>query len=313
MSSLIRSGQYSNLPNGVRLHFASSGSPGRPLVLFVHGFPEAWFAWEAQLETFGARFYAVAVDLRGFNLSEKPIDVNAYRPHKIVEDLQLLIAQLGYGVARIVAHDWGGAIAWHLAIMAPQRVLTLVIVNAPHPYVFARQLLENPAQRQASAYMNLLRKSGAESLLAANDFQRLDSLFTARVASEAGESSGAPNWYDDALRERYHAMWSIAGEQASHSLTGGLNYYRASGLHPATEADPAVVLEADLQRWIVRVPVRVIWGMRDTALLGSLLEGLAELCPDLRITRIDDGSHWVIHEQPARVNALIAQALDEVC
>jgi pimeloyl-ACP methyl ester carboxylesterase len=108
-------------------------------------------------------------------------------------------------------------------------------------------------------------------------------------------------------------MWSIAGEHGSHGLTGGLNYYRASGLHPATEGDPAIGVEADPRRWIVRVPVRVIWGMQDTALLASLLEGLAELCADLRITRIDDGSHWVIHEQPARVNALIAQALDEPC
>jgi pimeloyl-ACP methyl ester carboxylesterase len=317
MSSPIRSGQYANLPNGVRLHFASAGTPGRPLLLFVHGFPEAWFAWEAQLEAFGARFYAVALDLRGFNLSDKPVDVNAYRPRKIVEDLELMIALLGYGESHIVAHDWGGAIAWHLAILAPQRVRRLVIVNAPHPYIFARQLLENPAQRQASAYMNLLRKPGAELLLARNDFQHLDALFTAGAANGAGARNGAKSgvrhWYDGALRRRYHAMWSIAGEHGSHGLTGGLNYYRASGLHPATERDPAIGVEADPQRWIVRVPVRVIWGMQDTALLASLLEGLAELCADLRIMRIDDGSHWVIHEQPARVNALIAQALDEAC
>ena len=317
MSAPIRSGQYANLPNGVRLHFASAGSPGRPLVLFVHGFPEAWFAWEAQLEAFGARFYAVALDLRGFNLSDKPVDVNAYRARKVAEDLELMIAHLGYGESRIVAHDWGGAIAWQLAILAPQRVRMLVIVNAPHPYVFARQLRENPAQRQASAYMNLLRKSGAELLLAENDFQHLDALFTAGAANGAvagsAARSGAHHWYDGALRERYHAMWSIAGEHGSHGLTGGLNYYRASGLHPSTGGDPAVGVEADPRRWIVRVPVRVIWGMQDTALLPSLLEGLAELCADLRITHIDDGSHWVIHEQPARVNALIAQALDEAC
>jgi pimeloyl-ACP methyl ester carboxylesterase len=313
MSSPIRSGQYANLPNGIRVHFASAGSPGRPLVLFVHGFPEAWFAWEAQLGMLGAQFYAVALDLRGFNLSDKPVDVNAYRAHKIAEDLELLIAQLGYGESQIVAHDWGGAIAWHLAIRAPQRVRKLVIINAPHPYLFARQLRENPAQRQASAYMNLLRKPGAELLLAANSFQHLDALFTAGLVNGAGGGSGARHWYDGALRERYHAMWSIAGEHASHGLTGGLNYYRASTLHPATEGDPAVVPEVDPQRWLVRVPVRVIWGMRDTALLGSLLEGLEELCADLRITRIDDGSHWVIHEQPARINALIAQALDEAC
>jgi pimeloyl-ACP methyl ester carboxylesterase len=313
MSSPIRSGQYANLPNGIRLHYASAGSPGRPLLLFVHGFPEAWFAWEAQLEAFGARFYAVALDLRGFNLSDKPVDVNAYRPHKIVEDLKLMITLLGYGESQIVAHDWGGAIAWQLAILAPQRVRKLVIVNAPHPYVFARQLRENPAQRQASAYMNLLRKPGAELLLAENDFQRLDALFRARAANGAGAKSGARHWYDVALRERYHETWSIAGEYGSHGLTGGLNYYRASGLHPPTEGDPEIGVEADPQRWIVRVPVRVIWGMQDTALLASLLEGLAELCADLRITRVDDGSHWVVHEQPARVNALIAQALDEAC
>jgi pimeloyl-ACP methyl ester carboxylesterase len=321
MNSPIRSGQYANLPNGMRLHYASAGSPGRPLVLFVHGFPEAWFAWEAQLEAFGTRFYAVALDLRGFNLSDKPVDVNAYRSRKIIADLELMIAHLGYGESQIVAHDWGGAVAWQLAILAPQRVRRLVIVNAPHPYVFARELRENAAQRQASAYMNRLRKPGAELLLAENDFQRLDELFTVGAANGTGGGAGAGSdatrgarhWYDDALRQRYHAMWSIAGEHGSHGLTGSLNYYRASGLHPPTDDDPTISVEADPQRWIVHVPVRVIWGMQDTALLPSLLEGLTEFCADLRITHIDGGSHWVIHEQPARVNALIAQALDAAC
>lgn len=323
MRGPIRSGQYANLPNGMRLHFASAGSPGRPLVLFLHGFPEAWFAWEAQLEAFGARFFAVAPDLRGFNLSDKPDDVDAYRPHKIVEDLRLMIEQLGYRECRIAAHDWGGAIAWHLAILAPQCVRTLVIVNAPHPYVFARQLRDNPAQRQASAYMNWLRKPAAEHLLAEHDFQRLDALFTTGAANGSGAGCGAHRWYDEALRERYHAAWSIAGEHASHGLTGGLNYYRASGLHPAGEGvlatgdraagDFATSILANPQRWIVHVPVRVIWGMQDTALLCSLLEGLDALCSDLLITRIDDGSHWVVHEHPKRVNGLIAEAFDEAC
>lgn len=315
MSAPIRSGQYANLPNGIRLHFASAGAPGRPLLLFLHGFPEAWFAWESQLEAFGARFFAVAVDLRGFNLSDKPVDIDAYRAHEIVEDLQLLIGHLGYEESLIVAHDWGGAIAWHLAILAPQRVRRLVILNAPHPYVFARQLRENPAQRQASAYMSRLRKPDAEGLLAANDFQRLDALFAGgagvAAAAGAGPGCGARHWYDEALRARYHAMWSIAGEHGSHALTGSLNYYRASGLHHGTERDGAIGAEADPRRWIVRVPVRVIWGMQDTALLASQLEGLDRVCVDLQITRIEDGSHWLIHEHPKRVNALIAQALEE--
>jgi len=305
MGSLIQSGQYANLPNGMRLHFASAGSPGRPLVLFLHGFPEAWFAWEAQLEAFGEQYYAVAVDLRGFNRSGKPADVEAYRPHKIVEDWRQLIAHLGYRETQVVAHDWGGAIAWNLAISAPQAIRKLVIINAPHPLIFARQLGESPAQQQASAYMNWLRKPGSENLLAENDFQRLDAIL------DAGAASGN-HWYREALRARYHEAWSIPGEGGSHALTGGVNYYRASPLHPATAQDPAVaVTQMRAQDWIVRVPVRVIWGMQDTALLAPLLDGLDQLCPDLRITRIPDGSHWVIHEHPARVNALLAQALVE--
>jgi epoxide hydrolase 4 len=305
MGSLIHSGQYANLPNGMRLHFASAGSPGRPLVLFLHGFPEAWFAWEAQLEAFGEQYYAVAVDLRGFNRSGKPADVEAYRPHNIVEDWRLLIAHLGYRETQVVAHDWGGAIAWNLAISAPQAIRKLVIINAPHPLIFARQLSESPAQQQASAYMNWLRKPGSENLLAENDFQRLDAILA------AGSASGN-HWYREALRARYHEAWSIPGEGGSHALTGGVNYYRASPLHPATAQDSAVaVTQMRAQDWIVRVPVRVIWGIQDTALLASLLDGLDQLCPDLRITRIPDGSHWVIHEHPARVNTLLAQALVE--
>jgi epoxide hydrolase 4 len=292
----IQCDQYLNLPNGMRLHFASAGTRGKPLLLFLHGFPEAWFAWEAQLEELGAEYYAVAVDLRGFNRSGKPADVDAYRPHKIVEDLKLLIAQLEYREARIVGHDWGGVMGWNLAIFAPDLVGKLVILNAPHPYLFMRQLKSNPAQQQASAYMDWLRMPGSEAALAKNDFQRLDAVFTAG-------GSGEDHWYSAPVRERYHAMWSIPGEGASHGMTGGVNYYRAS----------AKTLFADMraQDWTVRVPVRVIWGMKDTALLAGLLDGLDELCADLKITRIPDASHWLIHEQPRRINALIAQALAE--
>jgi pimeloyl-ACP methyl ester carboxylesterase len=305
MGSVVQAGQFAHLSNGMRLHFASAGSPGRPLLLFVHGFPQAWFAWEAQLEAFAAQFYAVAVDLRGFNLSDKPAQVAAYRPRHIVEDLRLLIAHLGYRQASIVAHDWGGALAWNLAIHAPESVRTLVIVNAPHPYLFAQQLRADPAQRAASAYMNWLRAAGSEQRLAADEYGRLDALF--------GVGGGMPAWYDARLRERYHAMWAIPGEGGSHGLTGGINYYRASPLHPPTPDNPAPGLEMQLQQWIVRVPVRVLWGMQDSALLACLLEGLELLCPDLQITRIPDASHWLIHEQPARVTALIAQALGAEC
>jgi epoxide hydrolase 4 len=230
--------------------------------------------------------------------------VEAYRPRKIVEDLKLLITQLGYEETRVVAHDWGGAIGWNLAIFAPHLVQKLVIINAPHPYLFMRQLSENPAQQQASAYMNWLRQPGSELALAKEDFQRLDAVFNAGAPAEG-------HWYTSPVRARYHAMWSIPGEGASHGMTGGVNYYRASPLHPATVQAGAALAEMRAQDWVVRVPVRVIWGMKDTALLPCLLDHLDELCPDLKITRVADASHLVIHEQPARVNMLIAQALAE--
>jgi pimeloyl-ACP methyl ester carboxylesterase len=303
--SAIQSDQFAGLANGMRLHFASAGVRGRPLVLFMHGFPEAWFAWEAQLEFLGAEYYAVAVDLRGFNRSRKPADVEAYRPGKILEDMKLLIAQLGYREAIVVAHDWGGAIAWNLAISLPKLIRKLVIVNAPHPFLFARQLHENPAQQQASGYMNRLRRPGSEIFLAENDFQRLDAVFAAGAA-------GAPDWYDAPVRARYHAMWSIPGDDATHPLTGAVNYYRASPLHPATPEDPVSVFGGmRAPDWIVHVPVRVIWGLDDTALLPALLDGLGQFCADLSITRLPGASHWVIHERPDEVNALIAQALGE--
>ena len=206
----------------------------------------------------------------------------------------------------MVAHDWGGAIAWNLAIALPHLVRTLVIINAPHPYIFVRQLKLNPAQQQASSYMNWLRTPGSEMALVQDDFRLLDALFAARAP-------GKDHWYTPPVRERYHTMWSIPGEGASHGMTGGVNYYRASPLHPVNPADPATLLpEMRAEDWVVRVPVsRVIWGLMDTALLASLLDGLEELCPDLDVT---PNSRWLSlggYEQPERINALIAQALRE--
>jgi pimeloyl-ACP methyl ester carboxylesterase len=304
MPAAITSGQYAALGNGMRLHYASAGEAGMPLLLFVHGFPEAWFEWEQQLAAFGTEYFAVAPDLRGFNLSGKPVGVEHYRPKHIVDDLRLLIAHLGYRDASVVAHDWGGAIAWNLAIFLPALVSRLVIINAPHPYLFMRALASDPKQQEASAYMNWLRAPGSESALAKDDFKRLDALF---------EGHGEPgHWYTAAERARYHAMWSVPGEAGSAPLAGSVNYYRASPLHPPIPGDKAPPTQAlDPKDWCVASPVRVIWGERDTALGVQLLDGLEDFCPDLKVTRIPEGSHWVVHEQPERINGLIRRALDD--
>lgn len=298
MTAAVQSGQFASLSNGTRLHYASAGEKGRPLMLFLHGFPEFWLAWQAQLEEFGQDYFAVAPDLRGFNLSDMPGDVAAYKPKFIAQDIELLVASLGYERCVMVAHDWGGAIAWNIAIANPALLERLIIINATHPWLFAQALVHDPAQQAASAYMNWLRAPGSELALAKDDFRVMEQLFV-------GMGQPMTGWFDEALRAQYHASWA-------RGLAGGVNYYRASPMHPPTDTDPgAARLKLDPADFHCRVPVRVIWGELDRALLPVLLDGLEALVDDLHIERLPDATHWVTHEQPKKVNQLIRRFLSE--
>lgn len=288
----IQHGQYCEVSPGIRLHYASCGERGRPLMLFVHGFPEFWYAWKDLLPQFGERFFAVAPDLRGYNLSSKPAELSAYKPAVLVGDLAHLIRGLGYERAIVIAHDWGGALCWSLATAHPTMVEKLVILNAPHPIPFVRALAEDAEQREASAYMNWLREPGSEARLAADDFAMMESFF---------RTVGDAPWFSGETRAAYQRAWSQPG-----ALTGGVNYYRASPLHPSKgAADGASRLALNPQDFMVRVPTLVIWGERDRALRPVLLEGLEQVVPDLRIERVPDGTHWLVHEFPERIAAAI--------
>jgi len=272
--------------NGVRLHYAKSGS-GR-LILFLHGFPEFWYEWKNQLPEFGTDHLAVAPDMRGYNLSSKPSELSAYAVPTLVEDIRALAASLTKDKFTLVAHDWGGAIAWVFAAMHPDMLDKLVIINAPHPTVFGRELRENPDQQKASQYMLLFRSSQAESTLSANNYA---ALVTAVLAGASDEEKAT-----------YVGAWSQPG-----ALTGGLNYYRASEIGPPTPgAKPS---ELTSQPVMVRVPTLVIWGEKDTALLTGNLNGLEQYVPALTVRRIPDATHWVVREKPAEVNRLIREFL----
>ncbi len=292
MSIAVKTGQFAELSNGIRLHYASAGDKGKPLILFVHGFPEFWYEWEAQLAEFGSDHFAVAPDLRGFNLSDMPADLAAYKARHIVDDLRLLAAHLGYEKFVLVAHDWGGAIAWNFAIALPQLLHRLIIVNSPHPYLFMQALASNPEQKAASDYMNWLRADVSESALSKNNFAMLENLLN-------GMGRSPTPWFTEAVRAKYHECWA-------RGLTGGVNYYRASPLHPPTDAHPGPLkLQLNPEDFRIKVPTRVIWGESDIALRPVLLDGLDDLIDDLRVERIPEGTHWVIHEQPERVNRLL--------
>lgn len=297
MPTTVEDGHFARLPNGTRLHYACSGERGKPLIMFVHGFPEFCYAWTAQLQEFGRDHFAVAPDLRGFNLSDMPAEVSAYKTRHIVEDLRQLAAELGYERFVLVAHDWGGAVAWNLAIDHPELLSKMIIINSPHPWLFMQALSNDPAQIAASAYMNWLRVEGSEEKLEDNDFARMHGFFKGR------HSTALPVWFDDAVRARYHGCWA-------RGLRGAVNYYRATPLHPADPSGSgAHTLQLDPERFRVRVPTLVIWGESDHALMTSLLDGLEQWVDELTIERIPDGSHWIIHEQPDRVNALVREFL----
>ena len=278
--------------NSIRLHYVTSGN-GK-LILFVHGFPEFWYAWKDQLLEFGRDYQAVAPDMRGYNLSEKPAGVDQYQVKFLCEDLRCLAEHLGHKRFVLVGHDWGGAVAWAFALSHPEYLEKLVIINAPHPAVFERELRENPAQQKASEYMLMFRSPEAELILSANQY---DSLYKG-VLSE-GVKSG---YFSAEDCKAYIEAWSQSG-----ALTGGLNYYRAAHIGPPTaEGGPAKgKLVADLSKVTVKVSTLVIWGEKDPYLLTGNLEGLEELVPGLTIKRIPDGSHWVVHEKPALINNLI--------
>jgi pimeloyl-ACP methyl ester carboxylesterase len=304
----IDDGQFADLIDGIRLHYARAGiASGRKLIVFLHGFPEAWFTWEAQLAEFGRDHLAVAPDLRGFNRSAKPVEVEAYHIKHIAEDIRLLIEFLGYQSAIIVCHDWGGAVGWHLGIFHPEMVERLVVINSPHPWTFMRELANNPVQQAASAYMNWLRKPGSEEGLVADDFNIVERFLDA-------EDGTPPAWYTPEVRARYRAMWSVPGAPQpdgtpSHAMTGGCNFYRATPLRPPKKGEPSRPLP-DASAWRVKVPTLVIWGETDRALTTGLIDGLDTVCDDLHVERIPEGSHWIVHEQPARVNALIRDFID---
>lgn len=281
--------------NGVTLHYVIAGEG--QTILFLHGFPEFWYAWKEQLRAFGQRYQAIALDLRGYNLSDKPERVEDYSPPLLIADVKGFLDAVSPGrKAILVGHDWGGVVAWAFAGAHPEYLEKLVIINAPHPALFARELSSNPAQQEASAYMHLLRSEQAESVLSADDY--------ALLLEAMVRGMSRPEAFTEEDRRAYREAWSRPG-----ALTGGLNYYRASRVGPPPPgALPPSGLET-LPASKVSVPTLVIWGEQDPYLLTGNLEGLDQYVPDLAIVRLPHAGHWVIREEPELINRIIARFL----
>lgn len=286
------------LPHDITLSCRAAGERGSPVLLFLHGFPEAAFIWDPLLEHFAdpanGGYRCVAPNLRGFEASSQPADVKAYRPKHLVQDVVALAQAEGAPLACLVAHDWGGAVAWNVANQHPALLRRLAILNSPHPGTFLRALQSSPRQREASQYMNFLVRPDAEQLLREDGYRRLLGFF---------RHWGEARWLTVDLKARYRAVWDA-------SLTGGLNYYRASPLRPPREGDPAAAaVTLPREMLTVDVPTLVLWGMEDAALLPELVEGLEDYVPRLTLEKVPGASHWIVHERPQFVMERLAAFL----
>jgi len=296
------------LPHGITLSCRAAGAPGRPVLMFLHGFPEAAFVWDPLLEHFSlpanGGYRCIAPNLRGYELSSAPEDVKAYRAKHLVQDIEALIGVVGSApIECLVAHDWGGAIAWNVANQMPQLAKKLAIINSPHPGTFLRELKNNPRQQAASAYMNFLIRPDAEKLLAEKDFARMWPFFT-HGAVGAG-------WLTDAVKEQYRQVWhGKPGSPAGSGLVGGCNYYRASPLRPPRPEEPAAAgIDMPSEKLMVNIPTLVLWALDDVALLPELVEGLDQFVPELTLEKVEGASHWIVHERPDFVAERLARFL----
>ena len=285
------------LSTGVTLNVCRGGE-GEPIV-FLHGFPESHRTWRHQLADLSRDHFVVAPDQRGFAASDKPKGVKEYQTDKIVADVMALADALGLENFTLVGHDWGGAVAWLAALTHPFRVRRLVIVNAPHPLIFQKSLIEDEEQRAASQYIRALRLSMADKGIKATG---LENFFDRVIAGHADTSALPPE-----ERQRYIEDWSRPG-----ALKSMIAWYKASKVEV-----PKVGEEAKAPLWThapfpsLSMPVLVIWAMGDTALLPVQLEGLDKLADDLRIVKVPDASHFVTWERPEAVTGAIREFLGE--
>lgn len=266
--------------NGIRLHWVEQGSG--PLVVLLHGFPESWRAWRRQIGPLAdAGFHVVAPDLRGYGQSERPVGVEAYATDRLTDDVAALIRHLGAEKASVAGHDWGGVVAWRLAMAAPELLERLVVINAPHPRTFARELRRGRQALKSWYAIAFQLPALPEALIRARDYAFLRKIFRS--------SPARPGAYSDDDVEAYVANASQPG-----ALTAMLNYYRAARRFPAPRTRT------------ITTPTLVIWGERDTALDIRNLEGLEEYVSDLHVVRLPEASHWVLADAPERAAELIS-------
>ena len=280
------------LSTGITMNVALAGPADAPPVILLHGFPESHRTWRELVPLLQDKLRLVMPDLRGFGATDKPQDVSAYATEILIADLFALADALGIDRFALVGHDWGGAIAWAAAIGSDPRIERLAIVNSPHPAIFQRALIDHSEQRAASQYMNAFRTSTMEAGIAR---MGLDTFFDKSFAKHVDLASIPPD-------ERHHYIddWGRPG-----ALTAMLNWYRASRIVVPQPGEAAA-----MPGWVdhvakIKVPVRVIWGLDDRALLPVLLENIGEVGDDVELFPLPGVGHFAPWQAPDKVAAAL--------
>jgi pimeloyl-ACP methyl ester carboxylesterase len=281
------------LATGIMMNTALAGPRRAPPVILLHGFPESHRTWRELVPLLSGELRMIMPDQRGFGDSDRPQETEAYKTEKLLADLFALADALGIERFALVGHDWGGAIAWAAAIKGDPRVSRLAIINSPHPLIFQKSLVEDKAQRAASQYMRAFRDPDFEKFVGAIGFEAFfDKSFRNHVdvSTIPGEE-----------RQTYIDQWSRPG-----ALTAMLNWYRASQM-----VVPPPGVTADVPDWVLRafpkikIPVRVVWGLQDKALLPIQLEGIGEIGDDVGVFPLKGVGHFAPWEAPDQVAAAL--------
>lgn len=266
--------------NGVRLHAVEAGPESGPLLILLHGFPEFWYGWRNQIEPLAAAgFRVLAPDQRGYNTSDKPKGIPAYNLDTLALDILGLIDDAGVRKARVVGHDWGGAVAWWLGMKHPDRIEKLALLNIPHPMVMRRTLRRSPEQLLKSHYMFFFQLPW----LPERSFRAL----RFALPANALRTSSRPGTFGEPDLDRYREAWARPG-----AATAMIHWYRAI-LRSRPERLPSLR---------VSVPTLLLWGTEDRFLSREMAQPSIDLCDDGRLEFFEGTSHWIQHEEPERVN-----------
>jgi pimeloyl-ACP methyl ester carboxylesterase len=280
------------LANGIELDVVDEGPVDAPALIFLHGFPESHRTWRHQIAHFSDRYRCIAPDQRGYRGSSKPQEVEAYTPDKLIGDIFLLADALGIAKFTIVGHDWGGAIAWGVALGGQQaRVERAIIANAPHPAVFQKLLYTNPVQRKASQYIRAFRDPANDGLI--------------REKGITGILKQEVNWDRPDNMPAEERAQLLKDWEDRDACFGMLNYYRASPMTVPTMDEPFELPEGYTPPPIpnLTIPTLVIWALDDLALPQENLEGLENVIDPLTVVKVPDCGHFVPWEAPDKVIA----------